>query len=105
MRTRTAVLSWGVVYTVLIGGLVVGLMLCANEPGQVDEPPFARRIIVSLVAFFGGFALYADGWRRLDKGVTRFGSYARIGLGLLGVVVGLGLWLSSGFRWSWGWWF
>lgn len=74
-----------------------------QRAGDIDHPPFRRRIFSTLVGLVSGFYLY-------DRGLGYFYdhrkplSYIFITVGIFLVMSSIGLWLCSGFRWSWGWW-
>ncbi len=71
--------------------------------GDVNEPPFWRRIPVSLFLLFGGFYFQDRGWGYFYSGRKRYGRLI-VCSGTVITLCGVALWLCSGFRWSWGWW-
>ena len=75
----------------------------SEKTRDINKPPFSRRIVASLLMFFGGFWLYGLGWhyfydQRRVLGTTLIYS------GIFILLSGVGLWLITGFRWNWGWW-
>ena len=69
---------------------------------DINKPPFRRRIIASLFMFFGGFWIYAKGWYYFYEQRKGLGTALIYG-GIFMLLSGVGLWLMTGFRWSWGW--
>lgn len=75
----------------------------SESSSKIDHPPFRRRIPAAIFGFISGFYIYTRGLRCGYKGRRTLG-YAIAGLGALINLSSIGLWLSSGFSWSWGWW-
>ena len=75
-----------------------------QDGSNVNKPPFGRRIVIVVICFFGGFNMLGRG---LDYGYRRRKVLAILfeSIGILMVFGSVSLWLSNGFRWSWGWWF
>lgn len=69
--------------------------------GDVDHPPFGRRVIALLVGVIGGCWLSALGGRCGQRGLM---SATLSAAGILLLFGGVAIWLLNGFRRSWGWW-
>lgn len=73
-----------------------------QEPREVNQPPFRRRIIVSLVVFILGYVVMVKGWTLFYRDMQFKGRLIAYG-GIILWICAAALWLSSGFKWSWGW--
>jgi len=73
-----------------------------QEASEVTQPPFRRRIVVSIVAFIVGNIVMVKGWSVFYDGRRLKGRLIAY-LGIFLWICAGGLWLSSGFKWSWGW--
>ncbi len=72
-----------------------------GDPNQ--RPPIVRRLILMFCGFGTGLLWWLRGWHNFYEGRRRLCA-AQVGLSLLLMIGGLGIWVLIGFKWSWGWW-
>lgn len=70
--------------------------------GDVDGPPFGRRLAILFGGALCGLILQILGWDNFDKNRKILGA-TLLGGGVLFALFGFGLWWLTCFRWSWGW--
>lgn len=73
-----------------------------QDSNKENQPPFRRRIVVSIIAYIlgnvvmvKGLDIFYSGLRLKGRLIAYIGTFLWVSAG--------GLWLSSGFKWSWGW--
>jgi hypothetical protein len=75
-----------------------------ESDAPIGRPPFARRLFLYALGLLGGFWLAFAGVQQLDGQRRIFGA-ALILIGVLGAVLGSGLFLATlAYPSTWGWW-
>lgn len=74
-----------------------------QDARENDEPPFGRRMLLAVCSILSCLGLSIVGWKRFyDQ--RRVSGAALIGAGCVIGLSGVGLFWSTGFRSTWGWW-
>ena len=75
----------------------------SQSAGDIDNPPFWRRMIASLFGFIAGWVIYDGGLRCFYDGRRTLGRCLSV-FGVLLILASCTLWLCNGVRSTWGWW-